>query len=123
MAALNKTFAVVCTPSLWAELLLIVPKLPPDQQLGHKEGSLPMKNILLYLLLTKKEETSKAVHVHPKKRRTLMPLARDLNDLIQRYGGAIASAAEAVLKPRHNSGDPLPAKPGTAAIRHGISRP
>ena len=37
-----------------------------------------------------------------------MPLARDLNDLIHRYGGAIAKAAESVLLPRHTPGDPLP---------------
>ena len=37
-----------------------------------------------------------------------MRLARDLNDLIHRYGGAIAQAAEAVLKPRHSPSDPLP---------------
>jgi hypothetical protein len=37
-----------------------------------------------------------------------MQLARDLNDLIHRYGGAIASGAEAVLKPRHCPGVPLP---------------
>ena len=37
-----------------------------------------------------------------------MPLARDLNDLIHKYGGAIASAAESVLIPRHRPGKPLP---------------
>ncbi len=37
-----------------------------------------------------------------------MPLAKDLNDLIHRYGGAIAAAAESVLQPRHRPGDPLP---------------
>ncbi|HLX62279.1 MAG TPA: hypothetical protein VKX17_13450 [Planctomycetota bacterium] len=37
-----------------------------------------------------------------------MPLARDLNDLIHRYGGAIATAAESVLIPRHVPGNPLP---------------
>ena len=37
-----------------------------------------------------------------------MPLARDLNDLIHRYGGAIAHAVESVLQPRHKSGDSLP---------------
>ena len=37
-----------------------------------------------------------------------MPLARDLNVLIHRYGGAIAAGAEAVLVPRHKPGDPLP---------------
>src|SRR5262245_12851296 len=37
-----------------------------------------------------------------------MPLARDLNDLIHRYGGAIAQAAEAVLQPRHTPSAPLP---------------
>src|ERR1043165_4892021 len=37
-----------------------------------------------------------------------MPLAKNLNDLIHRFGGAIAHSAEAVLQPRHNPGDPLP---------------
>ncbi len=37
-----------------------------------------------------------------------MPLARDLNDLIHRYGGAIAAGAEAVLHPRHRPGCQLP---------------
>ncbi len=37
-----------------------------------------------------------------------MPLARDLNDLIHRYGGEFAQGAEAVLKPRHNPDAPLP---------------
>ena len=37
-----------------------------------------------------------------------MPLARDLNDLIHKYGGAIASAAESVLIPRHRPDSPLP---------------
>ena len=37
-----------------------------------------------------------------------MPLARDLNDLIHRYGGPIASAAESVLIPRHRPGNTLP---------------
>lgn len=37
-----------------------------------------------------------------------MPLAKDLNDLIHRYGSAIASAAESVLIPRHVPGNPLP---------------
>ena len=35
-------------------------------------------------------------------------LATDLTELIHRYGGAIASAAEAVLNPRHKPGDPVP---------------
>ena len=37
-----------------------------------------------------------------------MPLARDLNDLIQTYGSAIAAGAESMLVPRHTPGDPLP---------------
>ena len=37
-----------------------------------------------------------------------MPLARDLNDLIHRYGGAIAAGAESVLHPRHSPGGLLP---------------
>lgn len=37
-----------------------------------------------------------------------MPLASDLNELIHRYGGAIAHAAESVLIPRHTAGVPLP---------------
>ncbi len=37
-----------------------------------------------------------------------MPLARDLNDLIHRFGGAIAAGAESVLIPRHKPTDPLP---------------
>jgi hypothetical protein len=37
-----------------------------------------------------------------------MPLARDLNDLIHRYGGAIAAGAESVLLPRHSLGGLLP---------------
>ena len=37
-----------------------------------------------------------------------MPLARDLNELIHRYGGAIAAGAEAVLHPRHKPSDQLP---------------
>ena len=37
-----------------------------------------------------------------------MPLAKDLNDLIHRFGGAIASAAESVLIPRHKPGAALP---------------
>ncbi|MDB6097633.1 MAG: hypothetical protein JWN58_336, partial [Gammaproteobacteria bacterium] len=36
-----------------------------------------------------------------------MHLARDLNDLIHRYGD-IANAAEAVLLPRHTPGEQLP---------------
>ena len=36
-----------------------------------------------------------------------MRLAKDLNDLINCYGGAIASGAEAVLKPRHIASAPL----------------
>ncbi len=37
-----------------------------------------------------------------------MPLARDLNELIHRYGGAIAAGAESVLLPRHSPGGLLP---------------
>ena len=37
-----------------------------------------------------------------------MPLARDLNDLIHRYGGAIAAGAESVPHPRHSPGGLLP---------------
>ncbi|MEI6232898.1 MAG: DEAD/DEAH box helicase [Planctomycetota bacterium] len=37
-----------------------------------------------------------------------MPLARDLNDLIHKYGGAIAAGAESVLIPRHRPDSPLP---------------
>ena len=37
-----------------------------------------------------------------------MPLACDLNDLIYRFGGPIAAAAESVLIPRHRPGNPLP---------------
>ena len=37
-----------------------------------------------------------------------MPLAHDLNELIHRYGGAIAAGAEAVLQPRHKPSDQLP---------------
>ncbi len=37
-----------------------------------------------------------------------MPLARDLNELIHRFGGAIAAGAESILIPRHKPADPLP---------------
>src|SRR5436305_1412878 len=37
-----------------------------------------------------------------------MRLASDLAGLIQRFGPAMASAAEAILVPRHKPGDPLP---------------
>ena len=37
-----------------------------------------------------------------------MQLAKDLSDLIHRYGSAMATAAEAVLNPRHKPGMPLP---------------
>src|ERR1700712_481084 len=37
-----------------------------------------------------------------------MPLARDLNELIQKYGTAIAAGTESVLVPRHKPGAPLP---------------
>ena len=37
-----------------------------------------------------------------------MPLARDLNELILKYGFAIAAGAESVLVPRHKPGAPLP---------------
>jgi hypothetical protein len=37
-----------------------------------------------------------------------MPLARDLNELLQKYGSAIAKSAESVLVPHHKSGAPLP---------------
>src|SRR5688572_28654992 len=37
-----------------------------------------------------------------------MPLARDLSDLIHRYGSAMAAGAESVLLPRHKPGDVLP---------------
>ena len=37
-----------------------------------------------------------------------MPLAHNLDELIHRYGGAIAAGAESVLVPRHRPGNPLP---------------
>ena len=50
-----------------------------------------------------------------------MPLARDLNELIHRYGGAIAAGAEAVLQPRHKPCDQLPDLTAVEACRSKAS--
>ena len=46
-----------------------------------------------------------------------MPLARDLNELIQKYGSVIAAGAESVLVPRHKPGAPLPDLSAVEACR------
>lgn len=46
-----------------------------------------------------------------------MPLARDLNELIHRHGGAIAHAAESVLIPRHRPGSSIPDLTAVEACR------